>query len=72
MGATKEYYLKLSEEHYESLEPNEKLYLNEIGLKVKQLPTEEDLQNENYKKIRNERIKYYEAEQEYLFKKRNK
>ncbi len=72
MGSTKEYYLKLSEEHYERLEPNEKLYLNEIGLKVKQLPTEEDLQDENYKKIRNERIKYYEAEQEYLFKKRNK
>ena len=72
MGATKEYYLKLSEEHYDKLGNDEKLYLNEIGLKVKQLPTEEDLKDENYKKIRNERIKYYEAEQEYLFKKRNK
>ena len=72
MGATKEYYLKLSEEHYEGLDPNEKLYLNQLGLKVKQLPTEEDLKDENYKKIRNESLKYYNAEQEYLFKKRNK
>ena len=72
MTRTKEYYLKLSEEFYDKLGNDEKLYLNEIGLKVKQLPTEEDLQDENYKKIRNERIKYYEAEQEYLFKKRNK
>lgn len=53
MGATKEYYLKLSEEHYESLGNDEKLYLNEIGLKVRQLPTEEDLKDEKviaYKK----------------------
>ena len=72
MGATKEYYLKLSEQHYEGLDPNEKLYLNQLGLKVKQLPTEIDLEDENYKKIRNTRIKAWNDEQEYLFKKRNK
>jgi len=72
MSATKEYYLKLSEEHYNNLGNDEKMYLNHLGMEVRQVPTNEDLEDSEYKKIRNERIKYYHAEQEYLFRKRNK
>ena len=71
MGA-KEYYLKLSEEHYNQLNNNEKAYLFNLGMEVRQLPTETDLEDENYKKIRKHRIDAWNEEQEYLFKKRNK
>ena len=72
MGATKEYFLKLSEEHYDGLGNDEKLYLNHLGLQVKQLPSDEDLNDENYNKIRSNRIKAWNNEQEYLFNKRTK
>ena len=70
---TKEYYLKLSEQTYNELGNDEKSYLNHLGMEVRQLPTKEDLQNdENYKKIRKHRIDAWNDEQEYLFQKRNK
>ena len=72
MNRSKEYFLKLQEETYNELPENEKLYLNRLGLEVRQLPTDEDLQDENYKKIRNQRIQYWNEEQKYLFSKRNK
>ena len=72
MGATKEYYLKLSEEHYESLELNEKLYLNHIGLKVKQLTNEEDLKDEKVIAYKKEIAKKYDELDKYLFELRNK
>ena len=71
MGATKEYFLKLSEEKYSGLGDDEKMYLNYLGLQVKQLPSDEDLNDENYKKIRSNRIKAWNNEQEYLFNRRN-
>ena len=70
MQGSKEYYLKLSEEVYNNLCNDEKLYLNHLGLEVRQKPTDEDLEDENYKSIRNERIKYWNEEQKYLSKKR--
>ena len=70
MHGSKEYYLKLSEEVYNNLGNDEKLYLNHLGLEVRQKPTDEDLEDENYKSIRNERIKYWNEEQKYLSKKR--
>ena len=72
MNGAKEYFLKLSEETYSKLGNDEKNYLNYLGMEVRQLPTEIDLEDENYKKIRNTRIKAWNDEQEYLFKKRNK
>lgn len=72
MNGAKEYFLKLSEETYSKLGNDEKNYLNYLGMEVRQLPTENDLEDENYKKIRNTRIKAWNDEQEYLFKKRNK
>jgi len=71
MGATKEYFIKLSEETYNNLCDDSKMFLNHIGLQVKQLPTESELNDENYRKIRKNRIEAYNAEQEYLFKTRN-
>ena len=71
MGATKEYYLKLSEQTYNELGNDEKSYLNHLGLEVRQLPTDDDLKDENYKKIRSQRIDLWNEEQKYLFKKRN-
>lgn len=72
MGSTKEYYLKLSEDNYNKLGKDEKLYLNHLGLQVKQLPNDSDLEDENYKRVRKNRIDAFNQEQEYLFKKRNK
>jgi len=73
MEASKEYFLKLSEQIYNDLPNNEKLYLNNLGMEVRQLPTKDDLQNdENYKKVRKHRIDAWNDEQEYLFKLRNK
>jgi hypothetical protein len=69
---TKEYFLKLQEETYNKLPENEKLYLNHLGLEVRPLPSDNDLEDENYKKIRNQRIQYWNEEQKYLFNKRNK
>lgn len=72
MGATKKYHLDLAEETYNNLGNDEKMYLNHLGLQVKQLPSDDDLKDENYKAIRKNRIKAWDEEQEYLFKKRNK
>ena len=69
---TKEYYLKLSEQTYNELGNDEKSYLNHLGMQVKQLPTDDDFNDENYKKIRKHRIDAWNEEQKYLFEKRNK
>ena len=72
MNGSKEYFLKLSEQTYNELPDGVKLSLNHLGMEVRQLPTEKDLEDENYKKIRKHRIDAWNQEQEYLFKKRNK
>lgn len=72
MNGSKEYYLKLSEEIYNDLTAGQLMFLNELGMEVRQIPTETDLEDENYKKIRNARIKSWNEEQKYLFEKRNK
>lgn len=72
MDGSKEYYLKLSEEIYNDLTAGQLMFLNELGMEVRQLPTENDLEDENYKKIRKHRIEAWNDEQKYLFEKRNK
>ena len=72
MERSKEYYLRLKEEEFDSLDLQEQLYLNGLGLEVRQKPIEIDEQDEHYKKLRKQRIDTFNAEQEYLFKKRNK
>lgn len=72
MGASKEYYLILKEEEFNSLDLEEQLYLNGLGLEVRQKSIEIDETDEHYKKLRKQRIDTFNSEQEYLFKKRNK
>ena len=72
MNGSKEYFLKLSEETYNELPDGVKLSLNHLGMEVRQLPTEKDLEDENYKKIRKHRIDAWNDEQKYLHQKRNK
>ena len=72
MEGSKEYFLKLSEQLYNELGNDEKMYLNQLGLEVRQLPTKEDLEDENYKRIKKHRIDAWNEEQKYLFDKRNK
>ena len=72
MERSKEYFLKLSEEIYTELPEMEKLYLNRLGMEVRQLPTESDYEDENYKKVRKHRIDAWNDEQKYLFEKRQK
>ena len=69
MGETKEYFLKLQEEHYNDLGNDEKMYLNHLGLQVKQVSTELEQQDEVIKKIR---LKAYHDEQKRIFEIRNK
>ena len=68
---SKEYFLKLSEQIYNDLPNDEKLYLNHLGMEVRQLPTNDDLNDDNYKKIKKHRIDAWNEEQKYLFDKRN-
>lgn len=70
MSGTKEYYLKLKEQEYNELSSEEQIYLNRLGMQVKQLPSEDDLNDENYKEIKKLSIEYYKQEQSYLFNKR--
>ena len=70
MSATKEYYLRLKEQEYEELSTDEKLYLNRLGMQIKQIPTDIDLNDERYKIIKKASRDSYYAEQEYLFEKR--
>ena len=71
MGASKEYFLKLSEEIYSQLGNDEKTYLNHLGMEVRQLPTENDLEDEMIKSCKKEIAKNYEKINSYLFEKRN-
>ncbi len=72
MNGAKEYFLKLSEETYSKLGNDEKNYLNHLGMEVRQLPTEIDLEDEMIKSCKKEIAKNYEKINSYLFEKRNK
>ena len=72
MNGSKEYFLKLQEEAYNNLNNDEKIYLNHLGLEVRQLPTDEDLQDEKVKLYKQTIAKNYENLNNYLFDKRNK
>lgn len=72
MTGSKEYFIKLREEQYQELENSEKIYLFNLGMVVKQMPKEIDLEDENVKKLNKDIAKAYEEREKYLFKKRNK
>lgn len=72
MGASSEYYLRLQEEEFNALDMDERSYLMHLGMQVRQLETQHEENDEFYKKIKANRIKAWNYEQEYLFKKRQK
>ena len=72
MNRSKEYYLKLSEDNYNELNNNEKAYLFNLGMEVRQLPTEIDFEDEQVKIYKKEIAKNYDNLSKYLFEKRNK
>ena len=67
MSATKEYYLRLKEKEYNELGNDEKMYLNQLGMQVKQLPSEDDLNDEKVKLYKKEIAKAYDNLNNYLF-----
>ena len=69
---SKEYFLKLSEQIYNDLPNDEKLYLNRLGMEVRQLPTKDDLNDEKVKFYKKEIAKNYQNLNDYLFDIRNK
>ena len=71
MNGSKEYFLKLSEETYNELPDGVKISLNHLGMEVRQLPTEIDLEDEMIKSCKKEIAKNYEKINSYLFEKRN-
>jgi len=72
MTGSKEYFLKLQEENYNTLSNDEKMYLNNLGMEVRQIPTDEDINDEKIKYLKKEIAKNYEKINNYLFEKRNK
>lgn len=72
MGATKEYFLKIQEAHYNQLGNDEKMYLNSLGIQVRQIPSDNDLEDIKVKFFKKEIAKNYENLNTYLFEKRNK
>ena len=71
MSAMKEYYLRLKEKEYNELGNDEKMYLNQLGMQVKQLPSDEDLKDEKVKLYKKEIAKAYDNLNNYLFEIRN-
>lgn len=71
MSRSKEYYLKLQEEEFDRLNIDAQCYLNGLGLQVRQKETDLDKEDNHYKELKKARIKAFNDEQEYLFKKRN-
>ena len=69
---SKDYFLKLSEQIYNELPNNEKLYLNNLGIEVRQIPNNEDLKDEKVILFKREIAKNYDNLNNYLFEKRNK
>ena len=72
MKGSKEYFLKLQEENYNTLSNDEKMYLNNLGMEIRQIPTNEDIEDEKIKYLKKEIAKNYEKINNYLFEKRNK
>jgi len=71
MGS-KEYFLKLSEDFYNSLHDEEQKYLNHLGLEVRQIATGEDSKDDKVKFYKKEIAKNYQKLNDYLFDIRNK
>lgn len=66
-----EYRLRLKREKFDELENESKSFLIKLGMEVRHLPTKDDEDDEAYKSLKSKRIRAWNEEQEYLFKKHN-
>jgi hypothetical protein len=71
MERTKEYFLKMQEQQYNDLGNEEKMYLNSLGLEVRQMPNETEATDPVIKDLKKDIAKKYESLNNYLFKLRN-
>jgi hypothetical protein len=71
MERTKEYFLKMQEQQYNELGNDEKMYLNSLGLEVRQTPNETEATDPVIKDLKKDIAKKYESLNNYLFKLRN-
>jgi hypothetical protein len=71
MGRSKEYFLKMQEQKYNELGNEEKMYLNSLGLEVRQMPNETEATDPVIKDLKKDIAKKYESLNNYLFKLRN-
>jgi hypothetical protein len=71
MERSKEYFLKMQEQQYNELGNDEKMYLNSLGLEVRQTPNETEATDPVIKDLKKDIAKKYESLNNYLFKIRN-
>jgi hypothetical protein len=71
MERSKEYFLKIQEQQYNELGNDEKMYLNSLGLEVRQTPNETEATDPVIKDLKKDIAKKYESLNNYLFKIRN-
>jgi hypothetical protein len=71
MERSKEYFLKMQEQQYNELGNDEKMYLNSLGLEVRQTPNKTEATDPVIKDLKKDIAKKYESLNNYLFKLRN-
>jgi hypothetical protein len=71
MERSKEYFLKMQEQQYNELGNDEKMYLNSLGLEVRQTPNKKESTDPVIKDLKKDIAKKYESLNNYLFKIRN-
>jgi hypothetical protein len=71
MERSKEYFLKMQEQQYNELGNDEKMYLNSLGLEVRQTPNKTEATDPVIKDLKKDIAKKYESLNNYLFKIRN-
>jgi hypothetical protein len=71
MERTKEYFLKMQDQQYNELGNDEKMYLNSLGMTVRQTPNDTEATDPVIKDLKKDIAKKYESLNNYLFKLRN-
>jgi hypothetical protein len=71
MERSKEYFLNMQEQQYNDLGNDEKMYLNSLGMTVRQTPNKTEAADPVIKDLKKDIAKKYESLNNYLFKIRN-
>jgi hypothetical protein len=71
MERSKEYFLNMQEQQYNELGNDEKMYLNSLGMTVRQTPNKTEAADPVIKDLKKDIAKKYQSLNNYLFKIRN-